>query len=203
MPRQHRAPRRSKCVTAVRPLAAAWICAASRRCGRWQRRCPARQRRDVVPRLGPFRAQRHQPDKPAARLLPAPELGEVRRADMRQRMRPARPVLAAHRRPLDMDERHHLAHKSGLLPCRRDGAERGEDRVLRGRDQRRRESGDAVARQPLGEPDDGRRHQRAVVEIEPGIAVHLQVDEAGGEPRLAIAAAMLDGCDLFPPRMQS
>jgi hypothetical protein len=128
---------------------------------------------------GQFGGQRDQQDRSAGGGFQAPQEGDVRRRHAGGWVAAGIAGLGVEERALEMIARDH----EGAVPAGGDGrverCQAGQQRVGRGGDQRRQAACDAVQPHRGQGVVHGGRGQRRVVEIHPGIAVHLQVDEAG------------------------
>src|SRR5690606_625637 len=100
---------------------------------------------NVIDSAGPLGAQRDETDKPFGGFLPAAELGKLGSADMLERVSTARAVIAAYRRPLDMDERHHGADERRQAAGFGDGRHGGAEGRLGGGDKRGGKAADTGA----------------------------------------------------------
>ncbi len=116
---------------------------------------------------------------------PAGHLGGVHRADLRQVVRSARPVLPRKEGSFDVRERDRRGDDRVGAPGVRDGPQGRGDRLFGAGDDRRYPAGDPAPGEDVRDTRHRVRGGFGAVDVEAAIAVDLQVDQPRDQPRQA------------------
>lgn len=132
----------------------------------------------------PVGRNRHHAHEVPGGSLPAIEFGEAGRTNMLPRVRSTGTIFAGDIRTLDMHKRDGMGRDRIDLARLGDRAQSGDDSLLRGGHDGGQISGDTGGDHLAGERDDDIRIYRAGIQIAAEIAVDLEIDEAGRQPRV-------------------